>query len=191
MKAIIKDRCGSPDALELTEIDPPATGDDEVLVRFERRRRRRRLACHDRSAVFLRILGSGLRKPMNRVPGTDVAGYVESVRTKVTRSGRATRSSVRASSGTCGATAAPSPSSRPSWNTGSKGSRPTSRSKRLPTTRSGRPPSSGAVRGRQMNFVRRSHVLEVEARGRGCRPAGCGRLISGRTDCGSFGVGYG
>ena len=33
----------------------------------------------------LRILGSGLRKPKNRVPGTDVAGHVESVGTKVTR----------------------------------------------------------------------------------------------------------
>jgi NADPH:quinone reductase-like Zn-dependent oxidoreductase len=31
MKAIIQDRYGSPDALELTEIDPTATGDDEVL----------------------------------------------------------------------------------------------------------------------------------------------------------------
>ncbi len=33
MKAIIQDRYGSPDALEITEIDPPARGDDEVLVR--------------------------------------------------------------------------------------------------------------------------------------------------------------
>jgi hypothetical protein len=33
MKAIIQDRYGSPDALELSEIDRPATGDGEVLVR--------------------------------------------------------------------------------------------------------------------------------------------------------------
>jgi NADPH:quinone reductase-like Zn-dependent oxidoreductase len=86
MKAIIQDRYGSPDALELTEIDPPATGDDEVLVRV------RAASVHadvwhamTGQPYVLRILGSGLRKPKNRVPGTDVAGHVESVGTKVTR----------------------------------------------------------------------------------------------------------
>jgi NADPH:quinone reductase-like Zn-dependent oxidoreductase len=79
MKAIIQDRYGSPDALELTEIDPPATGDDEVLVRV------RAASVHADvwhamagQPYVLRILGSGLRKPKNRVPGTDVAGNVES-----------------------------------------------------------------------------------------------------------------
>jgi NADPH:quinone reductase-like Zn-dependent oxidoreductase len=86
MKAIIQDRYGSPDTLELAEIDPPATGDDEVLVRV------RAASVHadvwhamTGQPYVLRILGSGLRKPKNRVPGTDVAGHVESVGTKVTR----------------------------------------------------------------------------------------------------------
>ena len=86
MKAIIQDRYGSPDALELTDIDPPATGDDEVLVRV------RATSVHadvwhamTGQPYVLRMLGSGLRKPKNRVPGTDVAGHVESVGTKVTR----------------------------------------------------------------------------------------------------------
>src|SRR5829696_10391882 len=86
MKAIIQDRYGSPDALALTEIDRPAAGEDEVLVRV------RAASVHadfwhamTGQPYVLRILGSGLRKPKNRVPGTDVAGHVESVGTKVTR----------------------------------------------------------------------------------------------------------
>jgi hypothetical protein len=52
-----------------------------------------------------------------------------------------------------------------------------------PGSRSGRPPSSGAVRGRQMNSVRRSRVLEMDVRARGCRPTGCGSLIRGGALC--------
>jgi hypothetical protein len=33
MKAIVQDRYGSPDVLELREIDRPVNGDDHVLVR--------------------------------------------------------------------------------------------------------------------------------------------------------------
>ena len=33
MKAIIQDKYGSPDVLELQEIDKPAVKDDDVLVR--------------------------------------------------------------------------------------------------------------------------------------------------------------
>jgi len=52
-----------------------------------------------------------------------------------------------------------------------------------PGPRSGRPPSSGAVRGRQMNSVRRSRVLEMDVWARGCRPTGCGSLIRGGALC--------
>ena len=86
MKAIIQDRYGSPDALVLGEIDRPAPGDDEVLVRV------RAASVHadvwhamTGQPYVLRILGSGLRTPKNRVPGTDVAGQVESVGTRVSR----------------------------------------------------------------------------------------------------------
>ena len=33
MKAIVQDRYGSPDVLELREIDRPVNGDDHMLVR--------------------------------------------------------------------------------------------------------------------------------------------------------------
>src|ERR671912_1306838 len=86
MKAIIQDRYGSPDTLELTEIDPPATGDDEVLVRV-RAASVHADVWHAMKGVpyVLRVMGSGLRAPKHRVPGTDLAGLVESVGMNVTR----------------------------------------------------------------------------------------------------------
>jgi NADPH:quinone reductase-like Zn-dependent oxidoreductase len=87
MKAIVQDRYGSPDeVLQLREIDKPVVGDDEVLVRV------RAASVHPdvwhvvagRPHV-LRLMGAGLLKPNNPVPGTDLAGQVESVGRAVTR----------------------------------------------------------------------------------------------------------
>ncbi len=86
MKAIVQERYGSADVLELREIDRPTAGDDEVLVRV------RAASLHPdvwhavKGVPFvLRVMGSGLRKPKNGVPGTDLAGHVESVGRNVTR----------------------------------------------------------------------------------------------------------
>jgi NADPH:quinone reductase-like Zn-dependent oxidoreductase len=86
MKAIIQDRYGPPDVLKLREIDRPTVKDDEVLVRV------RAASLHPdvwhalRGVPYvLRVMGSGLRRPKNPVPGTDVAGLVESVGESVTR----------------------------------------------------------------------------------------------------------
>lgn len=86
MKAIVQDRYGSPDDLELREIERPEVKDDEVLVRT------RAASVHPdvwhvvRGVPYvLRIMGGGLLRPKNPVPGTDVAGRVESVGRNVTR----------------------------------------------------------------------------------------------------------
>ncbi|HUF58409.1 MAG TPA: NAD(P)-dependent alcohol dehydrogenase [Actinomycetota bacterium] len=86
MKAIVQERYGSPDVLELREIDRPTAGDDEVLVRV------RATSVHPdvwhalRGVPYvLRIMGSGSRRPKNAVPGTDLAGSVESVGRNVMR----------------------------------------------------------------------------------------------------------
>jgi NADPH:quinone reductase-like Zn-dependent oxidoreductase len=87
MKAIVQDKYGPPDTvLQLREIDKPTAGDDEVLVRV------RAASMHPdvwhvvtgRPSV-LRIMGAGLLKPTCPVPGTDLAGTVESVGRDVTR----------------------------------------------------------------------------------------------------------
>ncbi len=86
MKAIVQNRYGSADVLELREVDEPVASDDQLLVRV------RAASVHAdvwhvmRGVPYvLRIMGAGVRRPKNLVPGTDLAGIVESVGTKVTR----------------------------------------------------------------------------------------------------------
>jgi NADPH:quinone reductase-like Zn-dependent oxidoreductase len=80
MRAVYQDRYGSPDVLELREIDKPSPNPDEVLVRVAATSVHPdvRHAVEGRPAL-LRLMGSGLRKPKNPVPGTDLAGEVEAV----------------------------------------------------------------------------------------------------------------
>jgi NADPH:quinone reductase-like Zn-dependent oxidoreductase len=86
MKAIVQDRYGPPEQLRLRIVDRPAAGADEVLVRV------RAASLHPdvwhvvrgRPRV-LRVMGAGLRRPKQTIPGTDVAGVVEAVGQGVTR----------------------------------------------------------------------------------------------------------
>jgi NADPH:quinone reductase-like Zn-dependent oxidoreductase len=86
MKAIVQERYGSAEVLELREIERPNVKDDEVLVRV-RAASVHPDVWHAMKGVpyVLRIMGSGLRAPKKRVPGTDLAGIVESVGRNVTR----------------------------------------------------------------------------------------------------------
>lgn len=85
MQAIVQDRYGSADVLSLQEIDVPAVGDDDVLIRVQ-------AAGVDPGVwhlmtgrpYFLRLMGFGLRRPKTRVRGLDVAGHVEAVGRNVT-----------------------------------------------------------------------------------------------------------
>ena len=87
MKAIVQDRYGSPaDVLELRDIDEPVIKDDEVLVRVHAASVHPDVWHVVRGLPYiLRFMGAGLLKPKNRIPGTDVAGLVESVGRDVTR----------------------------------------------------------------------------------------------------------
>jgi NADPH:quinone reductase-like Zn-dependent oxidoreductase len=86
VRAIVQSGYGSVDNLRLSEVRRPEPAEDEVLIRV------RAASVHPdvwhvvagRPAV-LRLMGSGLRRPHERVPGTDVAGVVESVGSAVTR----------------------------------------------------------------------------------------------------------
>jgi NADPH:quinone reductase-like Zn-dependent oxidoreductase len=86
MKAIVQDHYGSPDDLEVREVDLPAVGDEEVLVRV------RAASVHPDvwhvvtgQPYVVRLMGAGIRGPKNRIPGTDMAGIVESVGKRVTQ----------------------------------------------------------------------------------------------------------
>ncbi len=85
MKAIIQDKFGSPhDVLTLKEIDTPTVGDDEALVRVHAAS----IHIGDYYTIgglpyVMRPIFSSMRAK-NRVPGTDIAGTVETVGKDVT-----------------------------------------------------------------------------------------------------------
>jgi NADPH:quinone reductase-like Zn-dependent oxidoreductase len=85
MKAIVFHRYGSPDVLELREIDTPVTGDDQVLIRV-RAASVNPVDWHRMRGVpyFVRAT-EGLGKPKNPGLGADVAGRVEAVGEGVTQ----------------------------------------------------------------------------------------------------------
>ncbi len=86
MKAIVQNRYGDADVLELREIDEPTAGDDQMLVRVSAASIHADVWHVMRGVPYvLRIMGAGFRAPKDLVPGTDLAGIVESVGKDVTR----------------------------------------------------------------------------------------------------------
>lgn len=93
MRAVVQDRYGPlAEVLEVRDIPIPDVGDDEVLVRVH--------AASLHPDVWhvvtgrpriLRLMGAGLVRPRQPVPGTDMAGVVEAAGRKVTafRAGQA------------------------------------------------------------------------------------------------------
>ncbi|MEU4495651.1 NAD(P)-dependent alcohol dehydrogenase [Streptomyces sp. NPDC023998] len=85
MKAIVQDRYGSPDVLELREVDKPAVADHEVLVRVHAAAVNARDWHLVRGDPYLARLVLGVRRPKTKIRGTDFAGRVEAVGKDVTR----------------------------------------------------------------------------------------------------------
>jgi NADPH:quinone reductase-like Zn-dependent oxidoreductase len=85
MKAIRYDRYGSPDVLKLADIDLPALGDEDVLIRM-RAASVNPLDWHFiRGTPYIVRPGNGLLRPNDGGVGVDLAGYVEKVGKDVTR----------------------------------------------------------------------------------------------------------
>src|ERR687897_2870004 len=86
MKAIVQDEYGSPDVLEIRDIDLPEINDDEVLLRVQAAGVGRDVWHVMAGLPYpIRLAGYGLRAPKNPVIGSDVAGVVETVGNKVSR----------------------------------------------------------------------------------------------------------
>jgi NADPH:quinone reductase-like Zn-dependent oxidoreductase len=85
MKAAFRDRYGSPDVVELRDVETPVPADDQVLVRV-------RAASVNRADLdglaprpaFARLF-MGVRAPRNHRLGLDAAGVIEAVGSAVTR----------------------------------------------------------------------------------------------------------
>ncbi len=79
MQAIVQDKYGSTEVLVAQDIGKPDIGESEVLVRVHA------ASIHVGDWVlmtgvpYVMRMGTGLTKPKNRIPGTDIAGTVEAV----------------------------------------------------------------------------------------------------------------
>jgi NADPH:quinone reductase-like Zn-dependent oxidoreductase len=84
MKAILFPRYGSPDVLQLTEVEKPAPNENQVLIKVIAAAANP-LDWHGmRGEPFIARMGNGLRKPKDQRLGADVAGRVEAVGKNVT-----------------------------------------------------------------------------------------------------------
>jgi NADPH:quinone reductase-like Zn-dependent oxidoreductase len=80
MKAIVYTKYGPPDVLHLKEVEKPTPNENQLLVRV-------RALSLTRAEPYMRsgkpparlLLGSGLLRPKNPIPGADFAGRVEAV----------------------------------------------------------------------------------------------------------------
>ncbi len=84
MKAIVYTKYGSPDVLQLKEVEKPTPKDDEVLVKVHAAS----VNAYDwhfltADIFMIRLMGAGLFKPKNTKLGADIAGRVEEVGKKV------------------------------------------------------------------------------------------------------------
>jgi NADPH:quinone reductase-like Zn-dependent oxidoreductase len=79
MKAVIQRRYGGPEILELQDVERPPVGEGDVLVRVHS------ASIHVGDWIlmsgkpYLMRMATGLRRPKNPTPGTDIAGTVVAV----------------------------------------------------------------------------------------------------------------
>jgi NADPH:quinone reductase-like Zn-dependent oxidoreductase len=77
MKAVIYEKYGSPEVLELREIDKPSVADDEILVKIHAASIQQTDIRFRTGTPFLARVLAGLLKPKNQTLGCDYSGTVE------------------------------------------------------------------------------------------------------------------
>jgi len=84
MKAIVYEKYGPPDVLQLKEVAKPTPKDDEVLISVHaasaNSRDWRRMRANP---FFIRLMAGGLLRPKNTILGADMAGRVGAVGSNV------------------------------------------------------------------------------------------------------------
>ena len=78
MKAIVYHKYGTPDVLELAEVEKPVPKDDEVLIKVHA------ASINDWDSGllhgdFINRMLNGMRKPKRKILGSDIAGRIEAV----------------------------------------------------------------------------------------------------------------
>ena len=77
MKAVVCEKYGSPDVLELKEIKNPFPTEDQVLVKVHSASLNFGNLVLLKGKPFLARFAFGLTKPKYSIPGGDIAGTVE------------------------------------------------------------------------------------------------------------------
>lgn len=85
MKAVVRERFGSPDVLQIREIEMPEVADDGVLIRVHASSVNPADWYAMAGRPYIGRMAMGLRKPKSSRMGTDFAGRVEAVGTAVTQ----------------------------------------------------------------------------------------------------------
>ena len=76
MKAIVYKKYGSPDVLQLTEVEKPTPEDNEVLIKVYATTVNRTDSATIRAIPFFARLATGIFKPKKQIPGTEFAGEI-------------------------------------------------------------------------------------------------------------------
>jgi NADPH:quinone reductase-like Zn-dependent oxidoreductase len=84
MKAAFHERYGPPDVVELREVEKPAIEDHQVLVRVHASSVNPAEWYTVNGPWFVRLFGTGMRRPKDPRVGSDLAGRVEAVGVDVT-----------------------------------------------------------------------------------------------------------
>src|SRR5437773_544038 len=85
IKAIVKCDYGTPDVLQVKDIEKPKPDDTQVLVRVRAASLNPLDGHFVRGMLLARVMGGGLRKPKDTRIGVDYAGVVEAVGKNVTQ----------------------------------------------------------------------------------------------------------
>lgn len=78
MQAVVYTKYGSPDVLQLKEVDKPSPKDKEVLIKVYAVTVNRTDCAILRGPLIMRFF-TGLFKPKKAIPGTDFAGEIEAI----------------------------------------------------------------------------------------------------------------
>jgi NADPH:quinone reductase-like Zn-dependent oxidoreductase len=85
MKAIVYTKYGSPDVLQLKEVEKPSPKEDELLIRIHAAAITAGDVIVLKGEPFVTRFVTGLQKPKNTIPGKEMAGRVEAVGGNVTQ----------------------------------------------------------------------------------------------------------
>jgi NADPH:quinone reductase-like Zn-dependent oxidoreductase len=83
MKAVLHHRYGTPDVLQIGDLEKPTPGEKEILIKVHAATINRTDCAIVRASPWIMRLITGLSKPKRQVTGTDFAGMVVEVGNKV------------------------------------------------------------------------------------------------------------